>query len=51
MPIALAEASGSFVRDVDGNVFIDFLTGAGVGEGRVRRRPAVELLAPGLAAP
>jgi diaminobutyrate-2-oxoglutarate transaminase len=23
-------ASGSFVRDVDGNVFIDFLTGAGV---------------------
>jgi diaminobutyrate-2-oxoglutarate transaminase len=30
LPIALAEASGSFVRDVDGNVFIDFLTGAGV---------------------
>ncbi|KJY43875.1 2,4-diaminobutyrate 4-aminotransferase [Streptomyces sp. NRRL B-1568] len=30
LPIALAEGSGSFVRDVDGNVFIDFLTGAGV---------------------
>jgi hypothetical protein len=30
LPIALAEASGSFVWDVDGNVFIDFLTGAGV---------------------
>lgn len=30
LPIAIAEASGSFVRDVDGNVFIDFLTGAGV---------------------
>ncbi|MYW01747.1 diaminobutyrate--2-oxoglutarate transaminase family protein [Streptomyces sp. SID3343] len=30
LPIALAEAAGSFVRDVDGNVFIDFLTGAGV---------------------
>src|SRR5689334_862707 len=29
-PIAVDEASGSFVRDVDGNVFIDFLTGAGV---------------------
>ena len=29
-PIAVAEASGSFIRDVDGNVFIDFLTGAGV---------------------
>ena len=29
-PIAVEEASGSFVRDVDGNVFIDFLTGAGV---------------------
>ena len=26
----MEEASGSFVRDVDGNVFIDFLTGAGV---------------------
>ncbi|WP_327241337.1 aspartate aminotransferase family protein [Streptomyces sp. NBC_01320] len=30
LPIALAEGSGSFVQDVDGNVFIDFLAGAGV---------------------
>ncbi|MFH8789252.1 aspartate aminotransferase family protein [Streptomyces roseoverticillatus] len=30
LPIALAEGSGSFLKDVDGNVFIDFLTGAGV---------------------
>ncbi|GII88545.1 diaminobutyrate--2-oxoglutarate aminotransferase [Sphaerisporangium siamense] len=30
LPIAVADASGSFLRDVDGNVFIDFLTGAGV---------------------
>jgi diaminobutyrate-2-oxoglutarate transaminase len=30
LPIAIADASGSFVRDVDGNVFIDFLAGAGV---------------------
>ncbi|MFB7663676.1 diaminobutyrate--2-oxoglutarate transaminase family protein [Kitasatospora sp. NPDC056138] len=30
LPIAIAEASGSLVRDVDGNVFIDFLAGAGV---------------------
>lgn len=30
LPIAIAEGSGSFVRDVDGNVFIDFLAGAGV---------------------
>ena len=29
-PIAVDDAAGSFVRDVDGNVFIDFLTGAGV---------------------
>jgi diaminobutyrate-2-oxoglutarate transaminase len=29
-PIAVDEAHGSFLRDVDGNVFIDFLTGAGV---------------------
>nr|WP_189171457.1 diaminobutyrate--2-oxoglutarate transaminase family protein [Pilimelia anulata] len=29
LPIAIAEASGSFVRDVDGNIFIDFLSGAG----------------------
>jgi diaminobutyrate-2-oxoglutarate transaminase len=30
LPIAIADAWGPFVRDVDGNVFIDFLTGAGV---------------------
>ncbi|MEV5509700.1 aspartate aminotransferase family protein [Streptomyces orinoci] len=30
LPVALAEGSGSFVSDVDGNVFIDFLSGAGV---------------------
>ncbi|HWD02693.1 MAG TPA: diaminobutyrate--2-oxoglutarate transaminase family protein [Amycolatopsis sp.] len=30
LPIALAEGTGSYVRDVDGNVFIDFLSGAGV---------------------
>lgn len=30
LPIAIAEGSGSFVRDLDGNVFIDFLDGAGV---------------------
>jgi diaminobutyrate-2-oxoglutarate transaminase len=30
IPIAVDEASGSFIRDLDGNVFIDFLTGAGV---------------------
>jgi diaminobutyrate-2-oxoglutarate transaminase len=30
LPIAVEAASGSFVRDVDGNVFVDFLTGAGV---------------------
>lgn len=29
LPIAVAKASGSYVEDVDGNVFIDFLTGAG----------------------
>lgn len=29
LPIAIADAAGSFVRDLDGNVFIDFLTGAG----------------------
>ena len=29
-PIAVDQAEGSFLRDVDGNVFIDFLTGAGV---------------------
>uniref|UniRef100_UPI001892051F diaminobutyrate--2-oxoglutarate transaminase family protein n=2 Tax=Catenulispora pinisilvae TaxID=2705253 RepID=UPI001892051F len=30
LPIAIEEASGALVRDVDGNVFIDFLAGAGV---------------------
>lgn len=30
LPIAIDAAAGSFVRDVDGNVFIDFLAGAGV---------------------
>lgn len=30
LPIAVEAAAGSFVRDVDGNVFVDFLTGAGV---------------------
>lgn len=30
LPIAIARAAGSYVEDVDGNVFIDFLTGAGV---------------------
>lgn len=29
-PIAVENAAGSFLQDVDGNVFIDFLTGAGV---------------------
>ena len=29
LPIAIAAAAGSFVRDVDDNVFIDFLNGAG----------------------
>ncbi len=29
-PFAVAEASGSHIRDLDGNVFIDFLSGAGV---------------------
>ncbi|MGH3865257.1 MAG: aspartate aminotransferase family protein [Pseudonocardiaceae bacterium] len=29
LPIAIADAAGSFVRDLDGNVFIDFLNGAG----------------------
>jgi diaminobutyrate-2-oxoglutarate transaminase len=30
LPIAIVEAAGNFVRDADGNVFIDFLAGAGV---------------------
>lgn len=29
LPIAIADAAGSFVRDLDGNIFIDFLMGAG----------------------
>lgn len=29
LPIGLARGSGSYVEDVDGNVFIDFLNGAG----------------------
>ncbi|MDD7939424.1 diaminobutyrate--2-oxoglutarate transaminase family protein [Actinomycetospora lutea] len=29
-PFAVAEGAGSWVRDVDGNVFLDFLSGAGV---------------------
>jgi diaminobutyrate-2-oxoglutarate transaminase len=29
-PFAVAEARGSYIRDLDGNVFIDFLAGAGV---------------------
>jgi diaminobutyrate-2-oxoglutarate transaminase len=29
-PIAVAEAHGSYIRDLDGNLFIDFLAGAGV---------------------
>ncbi len=30
LPIAVARAQGCFIEDVDGNVLIDFLTGAGV---------------------
>ncbi|GAB3004511.1 diaminobutyrate--2-oxoglutarate transaminase family protein [Amycolatopsis acidiphila] len=30
LPIAIAAGQGPFVRDLDGNVFIDFLNGAGV---------------------
>ncbi|GHJ42887.1 diaminobutyrate--2-oxoglutarate aminotransferase [Catellatospora sp. TT07R-123] len=30
LPIAIRRAQGSFVEDVDGNVFLDFLAGAGV---------------------
>src|SRR5207249_3394347 len=29
LPIAIRRAAGSYVEDLDGNVFIDFLTGAG----------------------
>lgn len=30
LPIGIARGVGSYIEDVDGNVFIDFLTGAGV---------------------
>jgi diaminobutyrate-2-oxoglutarate transaminase len=30
LPIAIRRGSGSFVEDLDGNVFLDFLSGAGV---------------------
>ena len=30
LPFVIAEATGSHLRDLDGNVFIDFLAGAGV---------------------
>lgn len=30
LPFAVADARGSYIRDLDGNVFIDFLAGAGV---------------------
>jgi diaminobutyrate-2-oxoglutarate transaminase len=30
LPIAIARGKGSYVTDVDGNVFVDFLSGAGV---------------------
>ena len=30
LPIGIARGAGSYIEDVDGNVFIDFLTGAGV---------------------
>jgi len=30
LPIAIRRGAGSYVEDLDGNVFIDFLTGAGV---------------------
>jgi diaminobutyrate-2-oxoglutarate transaminase len=29
LPIAIARAAGSYVQDLDGNIFIDFLNGAG----------------------
>ena len=29
LPIAIKRAAGSFIEDVDGNIYIDFLTGAG----------------------
>lgn len=30
LPIAMRSAKGSYIEDLDGNVFVDFLTGAGV---------------------
>ena len=30
LPLAIRRAAGSFVEDLDGNVFLDFLSGAGV---------------------
>lgn len=30
LPVAVAEAAGSWVTDLDGNIFLDFLSGAGV---------------------
>jgi diaminobutyrate-2-oxoglutarate transaminase len=30
MPIAISRARGAFIEDVDGNIFIDFFSGAGV---------------------
>lgn len=30
LPIAIARAEGPFIEDLDGNIFLDFLTGAGV---------------------
>ena len=52
LPIGIARAAGSYIEDVDGNVFIDFLTGAGVlalghNEPEVRRggrAPAADAL-------
>jgi diaminobutyrate-2-oxoglutarate transaminase len=45
LPIAIARGEGSYVEDLDGNVFIDFLTGAGVlalGHGHPEVVEAVE---------
>ncbi|MDY7090636.1 MAG: diaminobutyrate--2-oxoglutarate transaminase family protein [Actinomycetota bacterium] len=58
LPIALRRGRGSFVEDVDGNVFIDFLTGAGVlplGHGHATvvdaAKAQLELLTTGLDLP
>lgn len=45
LPIAIARGSGSYVEDLDGNVFIDFLDGAGtlpLGHGHPEVLAAVE---------